>query len=210
MVLLPQSSPFYLLVRSRLPFLMSVCQVIKSPRRFKPLSVSFPLELPKPTQSKRSKTRVLNVNQTSLTCEGGGGKAPPLSHPTDTPPTPHPPAHPDPLHSGCNLTGTYIMMEIWEQYSCIANEEQQLGHLFFYPLIIIMKYTKTCCGFFFKQYFNVVCKCFWLSRSCDIWLLEKWIFIWFYSGWINKVNVSVANSVVEHQNICKTVIHQLT
>lgn len=151
MVLLPQSSPFYLLVRSRLPFLMSVCQVIKSPRRFKPLSVSFPLELPKPTQSKRSKTRVLNVNQTSLTCEGGGGKAPPLSHPTDTPPTPHPPAHPDPLHSGCNLTGTYIMMEIWEQYSCIANEEQQLGHLFFYPLIIIMKYTKTCCGFFLNN-----------------------------------------------------------
>lgn len=37
-------------------FSMSVCQVIKSPASFKPLSVSFPLELPKPTQSKRSNT----------------------------------------------------------------------------------------------------------------------------------------------------------
>lgn len=66
-------------------FLMSVCQVIKSLASFKPLSVSFPLELPKPTQSKRSNTcfkcepdpvNVWKEQKRHLLC------------PTDTPPTP--------------------------------------------------------------------------------------------------------------------------
>lgn len=86
-------------------FLMSVCQVIKSPASLKPYQYLFLWSCQNP-HSQRGVTRVLNVNQTSLTCEGGKKKGT-----TPVAQTPHPLTRPGPLLAGCNLTGTYATME---------------------------------------------------------------------------------------------------
>lgn len=92
-------------------FLMSVCQVIKSPASLKPYQYLFLWSCQNP-HSQRGVTRVLNVNQTSLTCEGGKKRHQKKKGTTPVARTPHPLTRPGPLLVGCNLTRTYVTMEI--------------------------------------------------------------------------------------------------